>query len=245
MAKIPAVPILLTRPAAQAARFADQLSNRFGTRVMPVLTPLMRPVFHRPALPVEVCSAVIFTSETAVEAAHHLRAAGLVLPQLALCVGAQTAKAAKLRGFSPRSADGDAASLVALIRNDPPPGPLLYLRGHNTRGNIADVLNSAGLVTYSAIVYHQQAQPLSAAALAVLRAGKPVLVPLFSPRSAGLLATALSPDCPSPLLIAALSPAVADVAQELQPAEMRIATTPDAVAMLATVELLLNLPGAS
>ena len=244
MAGIAAVPVLLTRPAAQAARFADQLTNRFGTRVVPILSPLMRPVFHSPALPAS-CAAVVFTSETAVEAAGYLRAAGQVLPQLAICVGAQTARAATLLGFTARFAQGDATSLAALIRSDPPRGLLLYLHGRETRGNIAEVLNSAGIVTYSALVYQQEAQPLSAAAIQALGEARPVLVPLFSPRSANLLAKALSLGCRSPLLIAALSPAVAHAAQVLHPAKMCVATAPNSDAILAAVELLLTLPSAS
>ena len=241
---VTAVPVLLTRPLAQATRFADQLIARFGPRVTPIISPLMRTTYVDATFPDVACSAVIFTSEAGVAAAQRFQIAGKTLPLKAFCVGAQTAKAAAMLGFDARSADGDAVALIALIRDDLPTAPLLHLHGRNTRGNVAETLTLAGLKTFSVVVYDQTSQPLSGAAIAALTASNPVVIPLFSPRSAALLAASVSLPCRSPLLIAAMSRAVADAAAPLLPTALHIATTPDAEGMLAATEVLLTLAGA-
>ena len=42
---------LLTRPAAASARFAKALHESFGAQARVVISPLMVPVFLKPALP--------------------------------------------------------------------------------------------------------------------------------------------------------------------------------------------------
>lgn len=232
--------VLLTRPAALSQRFARALSDRFGDRVKPLLSPLMEPVFHRPDLPAMPFMAVIFTSETAVEAARRLRLGGQTLPATAYCVGHRTARAASAAGFAATSADGDARTLASLIIAAAPPGPMLYLHGRDTRGDLAGKLISAGIETVSALVYQQDTLPLSPDALARMAQPVPILVPLFSPRSADLLAASL-PAVTAPLYLAAISPAVARHAAPIPHQRLHVAARPDAEAMLDTLEDLLIL----
>jgi uroporphyrinogen-III synthase len=230
-----AVPVLLTRPMAQSQAFAAALQARFGARLHPILSPLMAPVFLTPTLPKGPFAAVIFTSATGVEAAK-----ALDLPRRAWCVGAQTAARARAAGFEARSADGDAAALVAAILADPPPGRLLHLRGEEVRGDVADMLNSAGLETFSAVVYRQDPQPLTAKARAVLTAEGPVIVPLFSPRTGTLFRQALADDLQADLRFAMMSEAVSDAVAGLSKT-VAIARRPDADAMLDAVARLLEM----
>jgi uroporphyrinogen-III synthase len=92
---------------------------------------------------------MIFTSETAVEAARRIVADGTVLPTRAFCVGRQTALAAASAGFDPISADGNAEALIALVTAQSPPGPLLHMHGRDTRGTVGESLQSAGIETLS------------------------------------------------------------------------------------------------
>ncbi len=233
-------PVLLTRPADQAARFAQELAIRFGSRLHPVISPLMRPAFLTPDLPEAPFAALILTSETGVEAAMHLRAAGRVLPARAICVGDRTARAAETAGFAATSARGDAEALLALVLASDDPGPFLHLRGRDARGDIVPRLVAKGRQAQAAIVYEQVAQPLTDAAVAVLAGHGPVVVPLFSPRTASLLAD--QGPFSAPLLVAAISAAAATKAAVLSPARMVTSARPDGDAMLDAVDMLISDP---
>ena len=234
-----AIPVLITRPFAEGQVFSDSLSARFGDRVHPLISPLMAVKYLTPDLPAGPFSAVIFTSAAGVAGALCLRAD---LPQRAFCVGAKTAERARAAGFNAVSADGDAMGLVAMVRAAMHGGRLLYLHGKDTRGEVAERLNSAGLETESRTVYQQVAQPLSTPALALLRAKGPVLVPLFSPRTAALFQMALPAEARATLHLVVISPAVAEVAARLPHAGLVLARHPDAGAMLDAVAQVLQGP---
>jgi uroporphyrinogen-III synthase len=235
-----ALSILLTRPADQAARFAQDLAARFGNRLRPAVSPLMVPRFLAPDWPDAAYAALILTSETGAEAAARLRAQGRALPDRAICVGDRTAQAARAAGFSATSAQGDAEALLAHILASGDPGPFLHLRGRDARGDIAPRLSAQGCPAHAAIVYAQEAQPLTDAARHILAGHDPVVVPLFSPRTAALLAE--RGPFAAPLLVAAISPAAAVRAEALAPARLVTADRPDAAAMLDAVEWLISHP---
>lgn len=231
--------LLLTRPAPQSQRFAQEVRARLG-EVPVVISPLMQTVFHQPDLPDLPFRAVILTSETGVKATSRL---GTALPALAFCVGNRTAADATAAGFDARSADGDVHALAAMILASGLAGPLLHLRGEDSAGNLAEMLTKGRIETHSAIVYTQTPCPLTDQALALFRQDTPVLAPVFSPRSARLLAAALPQTRVAPLWIAAISPAAADVARALNPARLVTAAHPDGENMLHAVAELYSLPG--
>lgn len=231
--------VLLTRPAPQSQRFAQALQARLPL-VQVVISPLMQTEWLHPPLPDRTFHALILTSETGAEAAGHLRATGTPLPETAFCVGPRTTDTARAAGFAAISADGDVHALAALIRAAQPQGPLLHIRGEDVAGNLAETLTNGGLETHSSILYAQRPCPLSPAALTLLQAEGPVLVPLFSPRSAQILAQALPPKAKAPLWIVAISPAAATEAQALSPARLAVAPHPDGGNMLQTVLQMLS-----
>lgn len=235
---------MLTRPASQGLRFAAQVEAELGPMAV-VQTPLLWPVFLKVMLPSLSFSAMILTSETGVEAARRISATGQALPGRAYCVGDHTAAAARAAGFEPLSAGGDAGALVAMIRAGGERGPLLHLRGEQSRGGVSESLNSAGIVTFETVVYRQISKALSPEATNVLQGDVPVIVPLFSPRSAKVFVMALPDPIQAPLWIAALSPAVAAALGRLEPARMVVADAPDAPHMLRAVEALLATGAAS
>ncbi|MFC3085870.1 uroporphyrinogen-III synthase [Tabrizicola soli] len=229
------VPVLLTRPEEQSRSFAAALRGRYGDRVRPVLSPLMRPVNLSPDLPPGPFAAVIFTSLQGVTAALPYRAA---LPRLTWCVGGRTAQEARSAGFQTRAAEGDAESLIAAILANPPPGRLLHLRGAESRGNVAPRLTVAGVPAEATVIYRQEAQPLAPAAAELLRKPGVVIVPLFSPRSAALFRAALPPDHAASLGLVAMSRNVADELLGLR-GRVVVARRPDAEAMLQGLDELI------
>ncbi len=234
MAKQSSAPaVLLTRPSGEGVRFAAELAARFGPLNI-IESPLMAPEFLPATLPPGLWGGVIFTSGTGVEAAGKL-ALG---PLPAYCVGPRTAAAAAAAGYTPVEMDGDADRLIAALLDRRPPGPLVHLHGENTRGAVAARLTAGGLPTMGLAVYAQRARPLTQAALDLLAGTGPVVVPLFSPRTAALFSRAAE-EARSPLWIAALSPAVAAAAVTLIAARTAVAARPDAGAMLDAVASLL------
>lgn len=207
---MPDAPILIvTRPAGQAAGFAKRIARDWGGPLQIILSPLIEIV----PLPVDVdadldgLEAVIFTSTNGVAQAARLPLRD-GLP--AYCVGDRTAQAAAAAGFSPLSGPGDAAGLRAMIIADRPRGMLAHIRGRHARGEIAQTLTQAGYRCLDLPAYDQRALALTRAALDALAGPAPVIVPLFSPRTAALFSTAAN--VRAPLHLVAISPsAVPDV----------------------------------
>lgn len=225
-----ALPVLVTRPEPQASRFGQALRDRYADRVLPILTPLMAPVFLCPPLPEGRFGSVVFTSETGVQAA--VRLADGLLPRRAYCVGDRTAQVAQELGFQAISATGDADCLFSLMRERPDHGPFLHLRGREARGDLTDRLTAAGIPAQAVVVYAQEERPLTPEAANLLSGVGPVIVPLFSPRSAGMFRRALgalpqAEEALSRLRLVALSPAVAAVFADDHVPNLRIAAKPN------------------
>lgn len=223
----PAMTLLLTRPRAQAARFAQAFGQRFGGQIPICLSPILeiRPKGALP--PLDRAEGLIFTSANGVRAfadqSDNRRF-------FAYCVGARTAQAARDAGLQAEVMGEDAAGLVAALLARRPAGPLIHLRGEHARGQVAQKLRDGGLACREAVVYAQIPQELSAGAQDLLAGLAPVLLPLFSPRSAVLMAEAAA-DATAPLYVAAMSAAV-EAAWTGPSARLVRADRPDADAML-------------
>jgi uroporphyrinogen-III synthase len=226
-----AVPVLVTRPEPEATTTAETLSARFGDRVRPVVAPLMAVEFLSPALPEGRFDGVIFTSAAGVAAAGRL---GVALPRRAWCVGTKTAERAQAAGFDATAAGGDADALIEALVTARADGRLLHLRGEVSRGSVAERLNSAGIETVSVVIYRQVPQPLSPEAKELLRQPGVVILPLFSPRSAELLAKALPGDVRASLRLVCMSDAVANAVVGVE-GTVTVAERPDLLAMLAAL----------
>jgi uroporphyrinogen-III synthase len=231
--------VLLTRPAAQSARFAAMLEAAFPGQLRCISSPLMAAEWVPNTVPRRDWTALLLTSETGAEAALMRREADR-LPDLAFCVGKRTAEVAAA-GFTTKVADGDATALLSLVQGAGLGGPMLHLRGHDARGDLAARLTAAGIEAAEVVVYDQRARPLGAEAQTALQGEAPVIVPLFSPRTGQLfVAEAQRIGVLAPLHLAALSPAVAEALAPLPKASLTVADRPDAPAMIAAIRLLLG-----
>lgn len=170
-------PVLLTRPRAAAERLAAKLA---GIEVL--VAPLMEIAGTGAQVDLDEIAGVIFTSANAVP---FVTAA----PLPAYCVGPRTAAAAREAGFDAAVRGEDADSLVASLVANPPKTPLFHPHGTHVRGDVAERLTASGLETRAAAVYAQvDLAPGTVFANALGRKG--LIVPLFSPRSARLFASA-------------------------------------------------------
>ena len=216
--------LIVTRPEPGGAAFAQAVGRPA------ILSPVMAPVFLQVTLPPAL--ALILTSPTAVEA---LRRLGQPTPRLAFCVGDATARAAQAIGLQAESAAGDAEALLALLLTRRPEGPLLHICGTETRGDLAARLTAAGLPCTACVIYDQRPSPLTPAAVAALEGVAPVILPVFSPRSAMLLAAELARvAAQAPLWVAAISEAAAEPLRA-RAERLAVAPKPDSAAMAATV----------
>ena len=233
------IPLLLTRPEPQSAEFAQEMSARFGNQLALIKTPLLAPEFYAPPLPDGPFSALIITSKTGVAAYLKLGMSAQILPKVVYCVGDSTAMEAFRAGLQPVCTATDSRALIRDILAQRPSGRLLHLRGRDARGDIAESLSNNGTDTKMVIVYAQERQSLTGQAEQVLRAGDPVLVPLFSARTASIFASEMvRVGGISPLYLAAISDDVALEAGAI-PAQVKVALRPDAGAMHDAVALLM------
>ena len=223
--------ILLTRPEPGSAEFAAALRARLGA-VEIVISPLLRIEFTPTAM-ANRSATPIFTSRNGVEG--FVRAGGAANGPC-WCVGAATAAAAEAAGFTARAAEGDAASLLAAILASGDKGPFQHYRGAHARGDLAGRLSAAGCPTGAEVVYAQDFRELSDEAKAVLGGETPVIVPLFSPRSAARFAGVHAGS--APLFVAVISAAAGAELGALPIFRMETAARPDAAAMLDATERL-------
>lgn len=241
--------IVVTRPQDAAHRFARALQDA-GLRAPVVIAPVLR-IAHLPGalkgagFEGEAVRGVIFTSAHAIAAFVRQSEAR---PQ-AWCVGHATAAAARAAGFHAHSAAGHVDDLFRLMVGAGISGPFVHARGRIAHGALAQRLDVAGLPTTEVVIYDQIACDPGPEVAALLQGRAPVVLPLFSPRSARLVAKAAA-GVSAPLHLVALSRAVADAwATELRAGReakgdaappdpvrsLHIAARPDAGAMCAAV----------
>lgn len=203
-----------------------------------IASPLMRTEWLLPTLSLADMANVIFTSETAVRAFSQLETRRSLH---AWCVGERTAEAARAAGFSVTVGPGDARALTEMILAIRPSAHFVWPHGVDTAFDVAGALNAGGVNTHSVDVYEQVALPFTEEASALLHSQRPVLIPLFSTRSAALFADAAT-TATAPLLIAAISEAAAQKAAALNPEKCVIAVRPDSESLLDALDQLAHPP---
>ena len=211
--------LLLTRPEPASRRFAAQAAH-LGLPV--IVAPVLRivAVAHDVGR-LQAARGLVFTS------AHAVPAAGPGRCRPAICVGPATAEAARAAGYDVTEGPGDALRMMPLL-DELDEG---WLHPHGA--HVGKRLPVPGMV-----VYDQLPQPLGAAAHDALAGAGPVILPLFSPRSARLLSDRLD-GARAALWLVPISPAAADQWQRPY-ARMIVADQPDATGILRGIEALLG-----
>lgn len=218
--------LLLTRPEDQSKAFLAACEARAGRRLPAIISPLMRvvPTGFTPDL--DAYETVILTSGNGVRRLSELAS---LRGRSVATVGEKTAELARSAGAEARALGEDVESFLEpgeAIR-----GPAIFCRGVHSRGDLAGRLRARGLKVDEAVIYDQIALPLSCAARQLLAGKAPVVAPVFSPRTAALLKE--HGDISAPLIIIAMSPAIADALGE--GANIEVARHPTSEAMQAAV----------
>ncbi len=220
--------LILTRPAPQAEAFAAEIAARWAGALRIILSPLLQIVPVPITANLTGVGGVIFTSAHGVAAS---RSAGLPRGLPAWCVGDKTAQLAAEAGFDAIAGPGDAARLADKIISRRPHGQLAHLHGVHTRGGISEKLTSVGIGCIDVIAYDQIAQSLTDDAFDALQGDAPVILPLFSPRTATILESQSPFSAPVHLIV--MSTAVQNAAAAIGVRSLTVAATPDAEAMIA------------
>jgi uroporphyrinogen-III synthase len=218
--------LVLTRPELQSREIAEAL----GEDVPTIVSPILRIVAADPCPDLDGYAGVVLTSANALAFTPALEGVPV------WCVGPRTAEAAEARGAVVQQVAPDANELVARFEGT---GPLVHLRGAHARGDVAERLSLAGIETDVAVIYRQEPVALTAAAKAALGGADPVIVPLYSPRSARLVGKAASPLGPHVTAIA-MSDAVAEAWREATGHGSQVAQAPTGSAMLAMIQAALR-----
>ncbi|MEO0667779.1 MAG: uroporphyrinogen-III synthase [Pseudomonadota bacterium] len=168
----------MTRPMMASRAFVDSLPEALADCVDAILTPLLRIEPTGVDVSLAPSDAVIFSSGNGVRFAPD--GAGRV----AYCVGPATTRAALDRGWAARQSGDTAEALAHELVQNPLDQRLIHLSGTHTRGDILGRLRAAGADVHRVALYDQQTCDLTDAARRALGGDRPVLVPLFSPRTA-------------------------------------------------------------
>lgn len=226
--------VLVTRPAADAARVVAQLAAR-GVEALAWPLTEIRPVGARIELPADV-EALLFTSANGV-AAFAALCPRRDLP--ALCVGPRSAAAARAAGFGrAESAGGDAAALAQLVAAQGA-RHMFHPRGRDSAGDLAGALEALGVTVEEAILYAaEEVAEVAPAVRAALEDGRIAVLTAWSPRNAAILARrfAENPGWPRENLRAvAISARAAEPLAACGFAAVEIARQPDGTAMIEAI----------
>ncbi len=220
--------LALTRPRPRAEALLARIETRLGRRVPALIAPLLEVQPLAADYTPRAFDGLILTSAHGAQLARDI--AGLPV----WCVGRATARAARVRGARVRAVAADADGLLAQLAGREFGRGLLWLRGVHVAGDIAARLGATGIRVRAVTIYDQPARPPDPALTRALEGTAPVVLPLYSPRSARLAGQALRRAGPG-LRVIALSPAVAGAWQAAAGAPARICARPDGEEMLRRI----------
>lgn len=224
--------LLLTRPQDSADRFLARLDPDVLGGVTVCISPLMKIVPTGLAPDLSGYAGAVLTSAQVVALAPESTG----LP--AYCVGAQTAERAAKAGWAVAVIAETADALVAALIARGPAGPLVHLAGAHRRGDIALRLGNRGIPVDELTLYDQHLLPLNATAQSLLKGPGPVIVPMFSPRTARQFVDQAQTTASAHVV--AISPAVAAVLRAVDLNGLETAAAPTGEEMARSVEMLLR-----
>lgn len=222
------IPLILTRPAASNLAFREAMSPRLLSKFAVIESPLVRIVPVPQDEVADDTAVAIFSSSNGVRFAP--RGNG----RMAYCVGQKTTEVARAAGWAAQYAGPTAEVLLNTVKSLPLTAPVTHFSGVHMRVDIAGKLVEAGHDVRRVALYEQQQLPMSSEAREAISSQNPVIVLLFSPRTAAHFA-AEAPQNPS-LQALCLSAAVAAEIEKNQFFNTVIANEPTAAAMMTELE---------
>lgn len=227
--------VLITRPKEDAARIAALLKERGH---QPVISPLLAVRLHDgPEISLGGVQAVFATSANGVRALAR-RTARRDVPVFA--VGPQTEEEARALGFSHvRNAGGDSRTLAAAaaLWALPSNGVLLHVKGAEADGTLATLLKAQGFDVRTSVLYDVAATAALPDHILAMFARHEIDAALFfSARSAQVFRDRAQGFDLSPVIAVCISESTAKALAPLSFREIRIASAPNQIALLACLD---------
>ena len=242
--------VLVTRPKEDSQALADALRDRGHEVLLQPLLVITPEPLERP-LDLAAVQALLVTSANGVRAlAAALTGASARRDLPVFAVGDATAQAARDAKFAEvTSAGGDVEDLARLVaeRLDPAAGPLFHGAASLVAGDLKGRLEAAGFTIERRVLYRAEPVPaLSAEIEAAWIQGGIDAALFFSPRSAeSFAATVRARDLAAAASLChalSLSPAVAEILEQLPWASVRTAEQPTTEALLKGLDVLARSP---
>lgn len=232
--------VLMIRPSAQSDGFLTAFRSATGKTLPVLVSPVLRIApMEGGALPKDG-TLLLFTSVNGV-AAWAARSPLRDIP--ALCVGENTAQAARALGFVAQSADGTGAELLKLaLDRATPADKIYYISGEEAALDLAAALHAQGFQAQRLVLYAQRQVDLTAAAVTALAQGR-TIVPVFSPKTAACFQAQIADlslfDCRILCISAAAATPFAQPKQPNLP-PLVIAEAPTRAAMITALDRMLG-----
>ena len=223
--------LLLTRPEPASRAFWEALPDAARRSVDLLVNPLISIHVSGPLPDMTGVKRLIFTSANGLDAFRTLGGAPSGIP--AIAVGETTAARATAQGFDVDVAGGSAEQLIEFVQSNGYAGPLLHVRGTISIGDVAQRLTVAGVPTTEAVLYEQRLEPLKGETQEALSQARPVIAPVFSPRTARQLRD--ESEGTGAMSFAAISEAVAHCLPSDAALRTRIAKAPNRERMVELV----------
>lgn len=226
--------LLLTRPLGGNERFCLKIKHLlYGCEILD--NPIQKIDFLPSLSKVNKNSVLIFTSANGLRAAkkHNL------INKKCFVVGANTKKIAVSFGYDVLGFSKDQENLLKLIKSKKPTESMVHIRGKHTVGNLCDALKRNQFSCLDIIGYNQEPLKIKKQNLQKIHSGRPVILPIFSSRSAELLQSNLDL---TGFNVIAISEAVAKIVTGVELGELVISKKPDLNSMQeATLAILRRL----
>ena len=226
--------LLLTRPLGGNERFCLKIKHLlYSCEILD--NPIQKIDFLPSLSKVNKNSVLIFTSANGLRAAkkHNL------INKKCFVVGANTKKIAVSFGYDVLGFSKDQENLLKLIKSKKPTESMVHIRGKHTVGNLCDALKRNQFSCLEVIGYNQEPLKIKKQNLQKIHSGRPVILPIFSSRSAELLQSNLDL---TGFNVIAISEAVAKIITGVELGELVISKKPDLSSMQeATLAILRRL----
>ena len=226
--------LLLTRPLDGNERFCLKIKHLlYSCEILD--NPIQKIDFLPSLSKVNKNSVLIFTSANGLRAAkkHNL------INKKCFVVGANTKKIAVSFGYDVLGFSKDQENLLKLIKSKKPTESMVHIRGKHTVGNLCDALKRNQFSCLDIIGYNQEPLKIKKQNLQKIHSGRPVILPIFSSRSAELLQSNLDL---TGFNVIAISEAVAKIVTGVELGELVISKKPDLNSMQeATLAILRRL----
>ena len=211
--------LLLTRPLDGNERFCLKIKHLlYSCEILD--NPIQRIDFLPSLSKVNKNSVLIFTSANGLRAAkkHNL------INKKCFVVGANTKKIAVSFGYDVLGFSKDQENLLKLIKSKKPTESMVHIRGKYTVGNLCEALKRNQFSCLDIIGYNQEPLKIKKQNLQKIHSGRPVILPIFSSRSAELLQSNLDL---TGFNVIAISEAVAKIVTGVELGELVISKKPD------------------